>query len=89
MRRLHKAAKTALVVQAFNWTALGLSFVSVPLYLHWLGQERYGLLLIGLAFAGYLMFLDAGLSWSTMMPVGRCVRWLARSGAQRTYILPP
>jgi O-antigen/teichoic acid export membrane protein len=71
MSRLRKAAKAAVFVQVFNWVGLLLSLITVPLYLHWLGQERYGLLLTGLAFAGYLMFSDAGLNWASMLLIAQ------------------
>lgn len=71
MSRLRKAAKATVVAHAFNWIGLLLSLVTVPLYLHWLGQERYGLLLTGLAFAGYLMFSDAGLNWASMLLIAQ------------------
>jgi O-antigen/teichoic acid export membrane protein len=71
MTRLRKAGKATLVTQIFNWTGLALSLLTVPLYLHWLGQERYGLLLTGLAFAGYLMFSDAGLNWASMILIAQ------------------
>lgn len=67
MSRVEKAAKAAAVAQVFNWAGLLLSLVAVPLYLRWLGQERYGFLLTGLALTGYLMFSDAGLSWASMV----------------------
>ena len=50
---------------------MGLSLATVPLYLAWLGQERYGVMLTGLSFAGYLMFSDAGLSWSSMLLIAQ------------------
>jgi len=65
--RLRKAAKAAVVTQFFNSAGLLLSLVTVPLYLIWLGQERYGLLLTGLAFSSYLMFSDAGINWASML----------------------
>ncbi len=71
MSRIQKAARATVVVQIFNFAGTFLSFVSVPLYLLWLGQERYGLLLTGLAMAGYLMFADAGLSWSSMLLISQ------------------
>lgn len=71
MTRLRKAARATLVAQTFNWIALGLSLITVPLYLSWLGQERYGVLLTGLAFASYLMFSDAGLNWASMLLIAQ------------------
>ncbi len=67
MSRIRKAAKATLVAQFFNWAGLLLSLATVPLYLHWLGQERYGILLTGLAFASYLLFSDGGISWASML----------------------
>jgi O-antigen/teichoic acid export membrane protein len=67
MPRIRQAAKATLVAQCFNWTSLLLSLVTVPLYLSWLGEERYGLLLTGIALAGYLMFSDAGITWASML----------------------
>lgn len=67
MNRIRQAAKATLVAQCFNWTSLLLSLVTVPLYLSWLGEERYGLLLTGIALAGYLMFSDAGITWASML----------------------
>ena len=71
MSRLHKAARATLVVQIFSVTGTVLSLIAVPLYLKWLGQERYGVLLTGLAIAGYLMFSDVGLSWSSMLLIAQ------------------
>ena len=71
MSRLQKAARATLVVQIFNVTGTVLSLIAVPLYLKWLGQERYGVLLTGLAIAGYLMFSDVGLSWSSMLLIAQ------------------
>jgi O-antigen/teichoic acid export membrane protein len=71
MSRFRKAARATVVVQVFNILGALLSLATVPLYLRWLGQERYGLLLTGLAFAGYLMFSDAGLSWSSMLLIAQ------------------
>jgi len=71
MSRLHKAARATAVVQAFDVAARFLSLVTVPLYLKWLGQERYGVLLTGLSFGGYLTFSDAGLSWSSMLLIAQ------------------
>lgn len=67
MNRIRQAAKATVVAQCFNWTSLLLSLVTVPLYLSWLGEERYGLLLTGIAFAGYLLFSDAGITWASML----------------------
>jgi O-antigen/teichoic acid export membrane protein len=71
LTRLRKAARATVFVQIFNWAGLLLSLITVPLYLAWLGDERYGLLLTGLAFAGYLMFSDAGLSWASMLLIAQ------------------
>jgi O-antigen/teichoic acid export membrane protein len=71
MSRLHKAAKATMAAQAFNWIGLALSLATVPLYLKWLGQERYGLLLTGLAFASYLRFSDAGINWASMLLIAQ------------------
>jgi len=65
--RLRKAAKAAVVTQIFNSVGLLLSLVTVPLYLLSLGQERYGLLLTGLAVSSYLQFSDAGINWGSMI----------------------
>lgn len=67
MTRLRKALRATVVVQCFNWASLLLSLVTVPLYLSWLGEERYGLFLTGVALAGYLMFSDAGITWASML----------------------
>lgn len=69
--RLKRAFAATVVTQAFNIAAMLLALVSVPLYLKWLGEERYGLLLTGLAFGGFLMFADAGLSWSSMLLISQ------------------
>jgi len=71
LKRIRKAAKATFFFQIFNWTGLLLSLVTVPLYLAWLGDERYGLLLTGLALSGYLMFSDAGLSWASMLLISQ------------------
>jgi O-antigen/teichoic acid export membrane protein len=65
--RIRRAAHTVLVTQTFNLVGTLLSLVAVPLYLTWLGREGYGLLLSGLAFAGYLGFADVGMSWSSII----------------------
>jgi O-antigen/teichoic acid export membrane protein len=41
--------------------------ITVPLYISWLGGEKYGLLLTGVAISNYLMFTDAGANWSSML----------------------
>ena len=69
--RMKRAAGTVLVVQAFNVAGTLLSLIAVPLYLQWLGAEGYGLLLTGLAFAGYLSFADVGLSWASVILVAQ------------------
>jgi len=71
MSSLRKAAKATVAVQVFSGVSTLLSLITVPLYLSWLGQERYGLLLTGLAFSGYLMFSDAGLNWASMLLIAR------------------
>ena len=71
MTRLRKAAKAALVNQAFGWISLLLSLVTVPLYLSWLGPERYGLFLTGVAFSSFLMFSDAGVNWASILLIGQ------------------
>lgn len=71
MSRIAKAAKGTVFVQLFSVIGSVLSLVAVPLYLQWLGQERYGLLLTALSFAGLLMFADAGLSWSSMLLISQ------------------
>jgi O-antigen/teichoic acid export membrane protein len=79
--RFRRAALATFVVQAFNWTGLILSLVTIPLYLEWLGQERYGVLLTGVAFGTYLMFTDFGLSWGAMLLIA-----LASGREDRTEI---
>ena|GEM_PF-920426 len=69
--RVKRALAATGVTQAFNIVAMILGLVSVPLYLDWLGEERYGLLLTGLAYGGFLMFADAGLSWSSMLLISQ------------------
>lgn len=71
MSRLRKAAKATAAVQIFNWLGLLLSLCTVPLYLQWLGQERYGLLLTTVAFASYLMFSNAGVNWASMLLIAQ------------------
>jgi len=71
MIRLRTAARATVVVQLFNWSGLVLSLVTVPLYLQWLGQERYGLLLTSLAILSYLMFADAGLNTASMILIAQ------------------
>lgn len=63
--------RATAVVQFFSMAAMLLSLVAVPLYLRWLGHERYGLLLTGMAFASYLMFADAGLSLASMLLISQ------------------
>ncbi len=71
MSRLRKAAKATVVTQLFHWSALLLSLATVPLYLAWLGEERYGLLLTGIAISSYLMFSDAGINWASMLLISQ------------------
>jgi O-antigen/teichoic acid export membrane protein len=71
MSRLRKAAKATVVTQFFHWSALLLSLATVPLYLAWLGEERYGLLLTGIALSSYLMFSDAGINWASMLLIAQ------------------
>jgi O-antigen/teichoic acid export membrane protein len=71
MSRLRNAAKATVVTQLFHWTALLLSLATVPLYLAWLGSERYGLLLTGIAISSYLMFSDAGINWASMLLISQ------------------
>lgn len=71
MSRLRKAARATVVVQLFSLAGAALSLVTVPLYLQWLGTERYGLMLTAFACAGYLMFSDAGLSWASMLLIAQ------------------
>lgn len=67
MSRLKRAGMSVVVGQGFMIAGTLVSFLTVPLYLGWLGDTRYGLMLTALACAGYLMFSDAGLSWSSML----------------------
>ncbi len=71
MSRLRKAAKATIATQVFHWAGLLLSLATVPLYLKWLGQERYGLLLTGVAFGNYLMFSDSGLNYASMLLIAQ------------------
>ena len=71
MSRVRNAAKATVVTQFFHWTGLLLSLATVPLYLAWLGPERYGLLLTGIAISSYLMFSDAGINWGSMLLVAQ------------------
>ena len=71
MSRLRKAVRATLVVQFFSLAGAALSLIAVPLYLKWLGAERYGLMLTAFACAGYLMFSDAGLSWASMLLIAQ------------------
>jgi O-antigen/teichoic acid export membrane protein len=69
--RFQRALAAMSVSQLFNILSTILGLISVPLYLTWLGNERYGLLLTGLAYGGLLMFADAGLSWSSMLLIAQ------------------
>lgn len=71
MSRLRRAALATAVVQGFALMGMALSFVTIPLYLKWLGSERYGLMLTAQACAGYLAFSDAGLSWSSLLLIAQ------------------
>ena len=71
MTRIRKAARAAVVNQAFAWASLIFSLVTVPLYLSWLGAERYGLYLTGVAFSNFLMFSDAGVNWASILLIGQ------------------
>lgn len=85
MSRLRRAAKATIIAQCFNWTSLLLSLVTVPLYLSWLGEERYGLLLTGIAIAGYLMFSDAGITWASMLLIAEANGRNDRSGVAAVF----
>ncbi|MEX0643458.1 MAG: lipopolysaccharide biosynthesis protein [Pirellulales bacterium] len=69
--RIRRAAGTVLVGQTFNVVGMLLSLIAVPLYLQWLGRDGYGLLLTGLAFAGYLTFANVGLSWASIILIAQ------------------
>lgn len=69
--RLKRALIATTVVQTFNVLSMVFGLVAVPLYLLWLGPERYGFLLTGLAFGGFLMFADVGLSWASMLLIAQ------------------
>lgn len=69
--RVNRALVATGVTQSFNILTMLFGLVSVPLYLEWLGEERYGLYLTGLAYGGFLMFADAGLSWSSMLLISQ------------------
>ncbi len=71
MSRLRRAALATAVVQGFSLVGMALSFVTVPLYLKWLGNERYGLMLTAQACAGYLAFRAAGRRWSSMLLISQ------------------
>lgn len=71
MGRLKRAMQATVVTQGFAITAMLLSLLTVPLYLQWLGDERYGVLLTGMAFASYLMFADAGLTWASILLIAQ------------------
>lgn len=71
MNRFKRALQATLVVHGFSIAAMLLSLITVPLYLHWLGQERYGLLLTGMTFGSYLIFADMGLSWASMLLIAQ------------------
>lgn len=71
MSRLRRAALATAVVQGFSLLGMALSFLTIPLYLKWLGNERYGLMLTAQACAGYLAFSDAGLSWSSLLLISQ------------------
>src|SRR5208283_4874867 len=60
--RENRAVRSTAAFAAFNFAAMGMSFVSVPLLLQWLGRENYGLILTALAFMSYLSFADAGIN---------------------------
>lgn len=71
MSRLRRAALATVVVQGFSLLGMALSFVAIPFYLRWLGNERYGLMLTAQACAGYMAFSDAGLSWSSLLLISQ------------------
>ena len=71
MSRLKRATRATIFAQAFNWAGLLLSLFTIPLYLEWLGQERYGVFLTGVAFGSYLMFTDVGLTWGSMLLIAQ------------------
>jgi O-antigen/teichoic acid export membrane protein len=69
MRGLRNTLRATLTQQGFEVVAMTISFVAVPLYLTYLGNERYGLMLTAQAWAGYLGFGNVGISQSTMILV--------------------
>jgi len=71
MSRLAIAAKATIISQVFRLVGLGLSFVTVPLYLAWLGQDRYGLLLTASSLTSILMLSNGGLNWASMLLISQ------------------
>jgi O-antigen/teichoic acid export membrane protein len=69
--RIKRAFAATAVAQLFSLLSMLMGLLSVPLYLHFLGQERYGVLLTGIAYSGFLMIADGGLSWSSMLLISQ------------------
>ncbi len=68
--RHRRAFLSAMMASGFAYLMTAVSFVTVPLYLGWLGVDAYGRFLTLLAFMGYLNFADAGLNWGALVLIG-------------------
>lgn len=68
--RHRRALLSTLMASGFGYLMTAISFVTVPLYLKWLGVEAYGQFLTLWAFMGYLNFADAGLNWGALILIG-------------------
>lgn len=69
--RLGLAVRTTLITQAFGFIGIGISLISVPLYVQWLGLEGYGTLLTALTLHGYLALADLGLGAAVLVRISR------------------
>lgn len=70
MNRTARALRATALFTGFSYAAQALSLVAIPLYLKTVGAEGYGLIVVTMAFMGYLNFADAGLSWGSIILIG-------------------
>jgi O-antigen/teichoic acid export membrane protein len=68
--RMRSANAGAAVNTAMAYLGQALSLVTVPIYLKYLGQEQYGLMLLLVTLQTYLGQTNLGLNWAAMNMIG-------------------
>lgn len=68
--RLRAANAGAAMSTGMAYLAQALSLITVPLYLKFLGQEQYGLMLLLVTLQTYLGQTNLGLNWAAMNMIG-------------------